>query len=48
MLPSHSRILPEAISIYEISALTDNFDFLDQICPKRVFPVKNSKSEHYQ
>ena len=48
MLPSHSRILPEAISIYEISALTDNFDFLDQICPKRVFPVKNSKSEHHQ
>ena len=26
----------------------DNFDFLDQICPKRVFPVKNRKSEHHQ
>ena len=25
-----------------------NFDFLDQIYPKRVFPIKNGKSEHHQ
>ena len=30
-----------------ISALIDNFNFLDQICPKRVFPAKNRKSEHH-
>ena len=35
------------VSWYQISALTDNFDFLDQICPKRVFLVKNRKSEHH-
>ena len=28
---------------YQISAQTDNFDFLDQIFPKRVFPVKKGK-----
>ena len=26
-------------SSYQISAETDNFDFMDQICPKKVFPV---------
>ena len=26
-------------SRYQISAWTDNFDILDQICPKSVFPV---------
>ena len=45
MLPSLSRSLTGPIIIYEISAQTDNFDFSDQICPKRVFPVKNWKSE---
>ena len=25
---------------HQISASTDNFDFLDQICPERVFPLK--------
>ena len=29
--------------------LTDNFDFLDCICPKKVFPVLNRKSDnHYR
>ena len=32
---------------YQISVSTDNFDFLDQICPKRVFPIKNKKNKHY-
>ena len=32
---------------YQISASTDNFDFLDQICPKRVFPLKNKKIEQH-
>ena len=31
---------------YQISAYTDNFDFLDKIWPKTVFPVQNRKSEH--
>ena len=26
---------------------TDSFDFCDQICPKRMFPVENEKSEQY-
>ena len=30
-------------SRYQISAQTDNFNFLDQICPKRVFAVLNRK-----
>ena len=30
---------------YQILAQTDNFDVLDKICQKRVFPVKNRKSE---
>ena len=30
-----------------MSAYTENFDFLDQICPKRVFPVKNRRSWHH-
>ena len=46
MFPSRSRILAEVISMYEISAWTDNSDYVDQICPKKVFPVKNRKSEH--
>ena len=25
----------------------DSFDFLDQICPKRVIPIKNRKIEHH-
>ena len=29
------------------SASTDNFDFLDQICPKRVFLIKNRTNEHH-
>ena len=33
-------------SRYQISASTDNFDFLEQICP-RVFPIKKRKNEHY-
>ena len=44
MLPSHSGILAEAISMYEISAKTDKFDFLDQICCKRLFLVKKQKN----
>ena len=33
-------------SRYQISAQTHIFEFWDQICPKRVFPVK-SRSEHH-
>ena len=34
-------------SSYQISASTDNFGFLEQICPKRVFLLKNQKNEHH-
>ena len=34
-------------SRYQISASTDNFYFLNQICPRRVFLITNRKSEHY-
>ena len=33
-------------SRHQILALTDNFDFLNQICPKKQFSVLN-KIEHY-
>ena len=26
---------------------TENFDFLNQICPKRTFPVEKSKTENH-
>ena len=32
------------VKLVPISAQTDNFEFLDQIYPKRVFPVKNRTS----
>ena len=40
------------IEIFQISLGTKfqlklTFDFFDQICPKRVFPVKSIKSEHH-
>ena len=38
MLPLLSRILVEAISMYKISAWTDNF--MDENCLKKVFPIK--------
>ena len=41
MLPSLSRILVEAISMYEISSWTDNSDFMGQK------GIKNRKSEHH-
>ena len=31
---------------YQTSTWTDNFEFLDQICPKRIFLVKNTKGQH--
>ena len=31
--------------MYQISGETDDLDFLEQICPKRVIPVQNKKSE---
>ena len=34
---SRCQILPQ----------TDNFDFLNQICPKRAFPHENKISEHH-
>ena len=34
-------------SRYQISAQIDKFDFLDQICPRRVISVKNRKGEHH-
>ena len=33
---------------YKISGWTDNFEFLDQICPKRIFLVGNRESEHHR
>ena len=33
-------------SRYQISGETDNFDFSDQICPKRILPVKNRVNEY--
>ena len=33
-------------SKYQISLYTNNFEFWDQICPKRVFWVENVKSKH--
>ena len=35
------------ISRYQVSPLTGNFDFLDQICAERVFPVEKEKSEQH-
>ena len=46
MLSSRSGILADAISIFEISGWTENSDFIDKIFLKKVFPVKNRKSEH--
>ena len=43
--PLHSAYLNH--SKYQISASTDNFDFSDQVCPRKVFPVKNGKSEYH-
>ena len=41
-------ILHIQISVkYQISAKHDNFDFLDQLCPKRTFPGENRRSEHH-
>ena len=47
MLPSPSGFLAEAISLYKILAWTDNPDFIDQTWRKKVFPIKNRKSEHH-
>ena len=47
MLPSRSGISTEAISMYKVSAWTDNSDFMDQICSERIVPVINRKSEHH-
>ena len=46
MLSSRSEILVEAISMHEISAWIDNSSFMDQICPKKLYPVKNRKIGH--
>ena len=34
-------------SEYQISLWTNNFEFCDQICLKRVFSVENEKSKHH-
>ena len=34
-------------SLYQISLSTNNFEFQDQICPRKVFMVKNRKIEHH-
>ena len=31
---------------YRVSPWTGNFNFLEQICPKGIFPIKNRKIEH--
>ena len=33
-------------SLYQISAKTDNFEFLDQINPKMLFSIKNNENHH--
>ena len=33
--------------MYQISLWTNNFEFLDQICPRKIFMVKNRKIEHH-
>ena len=43
--PSNSSYLN--YSMFQISALTSNFDFLKQICHKKDTTFKNRKSEHY-
>ena len=40
MLTSRSRILAEAISMYEVSAWTENSDFMDQIYSKKEFQLQ--------
>ena len=35
-------------SRYQIPAWPDNLEFLDQICPKRVFPVEHEKNKYQQ
>ena len=37
----------ELVQEPNFSASTDIFYFLDQVCPKRVFSVKNGKSKHH-
>ena len=32
---------------YRVLPWTDNFNFLDQICPKSVFPIKSRKSGYH-
>ena len=32
---------------YRVSRWIDNFNFMDQICPKYVFSIKDRKSEHH-
>ena len=32
----------------QISTQFDNFNFLEQICPEKVFPIKNKKSEYHR
>ena len=32
--------------MYQNSTKNESFDFLEQICPKRIIPVENRKSEH--
>ena len=34
-------------SRYQIAAWTHNFDILDEIIPKTVFPVENGKTQHH-
>ena len=43
MLLLRFGVLADKISMYKVSVWTDNFNFMTEICPKRVFPVKNEK-----
>ena len=40
MLTFRSRILAEAISMYKVSASTENSDFMDQISSKKEFQLQ--------
>ena len=32
---------------WKLQTETDNFNFLDQICPKQVYPIENEKNKQH-
>ena len=46
------KVITIVFSIFKLhsppnSSLMENYHFLDQICPKRVLPVENRKTNYY-